>query len=637
MIEDFSDYTGTLKRDKSNLTTSIGTASFPKINQTLGTLTTTANHSLILADGSSFTGGTIDLTSLSLTEGTTLFTLPEEATVAIGSGATIRFAVGAGVAFPFSVAVDLGAGASLAWNQPTVVFGPYQVSSSLSGGTLTFDLIRDAVAFTPPSAYWEEKTKPANAIRVWPPTTGTIDFLGDANVCQEIDGKTSVAVSFAGNGSATTDLFGLHGSGKGSRATIENDIWLAATGSTLRTLVGASDNNWINNQASSLHGDILINAKAGAITDIVGGYLNAGYSDSLDFRGNIGITLEGTTRLTGTLVAASTSGHSQHPRHFGDTAILIKNLQSANNATATSYELPPGFIIGGHARTNRTGGDGHGTLTGNSAITLAIGEGSGSFVKTLVGGSHSEGGTGTLTFIGDTAIDISAPATITFSAPIYGGGYAKTTSQNAPLTGSTSVTLRGGTYTSTITPAGLNAPVSGSATLTLSGGTYTGATLAGTQGSSTGGSTLIIDAEIDLTGAAVENFSAITLSPAASLTLGETSGIGALTLAADATFALDTPASIDTLNLADGAILEKTEAEGSILTIATAINPPASGKTAVSYGSIPAIGEKIYLITGAGAVDAATRGFAAPERCVIRSDSGGIFLIQQSGILISIY
>lgn len=79
-------------------------------------------------------------------------------------------------------------------------------------------------------------------------------------------------------------------------------------------------------------------------------------------------------------------------------------------------------------------------ITGSTNVTIDLGEASGNFVKSIVGGSYS-GGSGAYTIGGDSNVSITAASDAVFTGSVYGGGYSS--SGTSTVSGNSSLTLDG--------------------------------------------------------------------------------------------------------------------------------------------------------------------------------------------------
>ncbi|MFR1411187.1 MAG: hypothetical protein ACLSUW_02000, partial [Akkermansia sp.] len=153
--------------------------------------------------------------------------------------------------------------------------------------------------------------------------------------------------------------------------------------------------------------------------------------------------------IKGSLIGGGTAAHNSTNNIDGSTYVVVRSMQSVTDETVSLNSVARGFIIGGSAyETNVASG---GTISGSTNVTIDLGNASGTFVKSIVGGSHA-GGTGTSTsrdfsIGGDTNVNIIASAGTVFTGNIYGGSYAGGGGAgNATVGGNSTLTLDGGAY-----------------------------------------------------------------------------------------------------------------------------------------------------------------------------------------------
>ncbi len=521
-------YTGTIS--VSNAVTLALGPSVPVPNLTLagGSLKVTAPLTLG-ARTTAEADSTFNLSSIAPGNTEAALTVPAGATLTLGAELTLNLAAPTSLPATYKIFAFDPAATVTGWsaeNLRVLIGGATPAIDSAvfnADGSIT---LGSPVSFTPPSADWTSKDLPEQALTLTN-VTSTIGFGLNSTFIQTLNGKDSIVAQAAGT-TGTPSLFGLHPYGYGTGAPATRDIWLKASGGSYSLIVGGCENNWQNNQFSPIDGSILVELGGTATADnIVGGSYkggNGGGSGNGGVTGNIGVVIKDQALVTGSIVGGGTSAHNQIPVITGSVAVRIENLQSDNTGAKLDNNLPVGFIFGGSAWTanNRSGT----IVEGETAVTVDLSPtAEGTFAKTLVGGSYTsfllaKPAAFTASSVGSAAIAVSAPAAVTFTAPIYGGGYSNLEVPSAVL-GNTSVTLNGGTYTSSIVAGGANtgASVGGDATLILNGGTFTGAALKASEGGATiaGTPRLVIGGAIDLTAATVTGFTAVTVKPAGAL------------------------------------------------------------------------------------------------------------------------
>lgn len=151
-------------------------------------------------------------------------------------------------------------------------------------------------------------------------------------------------------------------------------------------------------------------------------------------------------------------------------------------------------------------------------MTIDLGEASGNFVKSIVGGSYS-GGSGAYTIGGDSNVSITAASDAVFTGSVYGGGYSS--SGTSTVSGNSSLTLDGGAYAGALYAGGggTGSSVNGDATLTVKKAVFrTGSTLNASEGTVGGTSSLLLggygntaDHAISFSNTAVTGFDIVTM------------------------------------------------------------------------------------------------------------------------------
>lgn len=345
--------------------------------------------------------------------------------------------------------------------------------------------------------------------------TGNTSFAGNPTYLQTLDsGDATVAVvTTAPAASRIYGLVALTGDDHGLGA-ITRDVYLKVSGGTPGVISGGEDATWSGDKTNPT-GNILVNITGNTVVDYVyGAGLGGGTGGMLaKIDGNIGIVVDGDAQILGTLAAGWQSRHAATPEVTGNTSVLIKNVQT--HATDATLDGNPncvqGWILGGGIfKVN----GGCCKIGGNSSVTVDLANSAtGEFMKMIAGGGHNEGAGDGENTLGNSSVTINAPDTVTFSKKIVGGGHS--TGTNKAKTGvNSSVTLNGGTYTSTIYAAGDNGDntlVSGSATVNLLAGDFTAATLQ--AGAASGAKTLNVSGgKVVLTSAFATGFDTINFT-----------------------------------------------------------------------------------------------------------------------------
>lgn len=475
--------------------------------------------------------------SLSGKSGTVSFTLPllaeakavrKRQLIAWPKGATNELALSAGTVVataPWAATVS-ATETNLFAESPdlsALEVGAYQVSKRSDGfwvawveGPAPDGAALAPVVFDVPEG-WTAKPVPTQAVQR--SLTGNLALEQDTAFRQTLGGRgVNVAEITGGNG---TSIFGVNDSGHGNKDTaLERDVWLKVSGGTHDLVVGGSENHWQNNYATPLNGDIFVELGAQASAkNVVGAIHKSG--NGVDnattwpgaFTGNVAVTVKGTVK--GAVVGGATSTHRCTPMLTGNTLVRVLAVQGTNEGAVSGVG---NRFVGGSAYMGNS--DSGALQTGNTSVEISLPENAtGSFVKEIVGGSYAEKGSYAIT--GNTSVSISAPNAVDFTSFIYGASVSNTST--ATVSGNSSVTLDGGTYSGYVFAGGhgANGGVAGKATLTLKGGVFTGTLGVSKEGAPVGSSKLIIDggeAGIDLSAATVNgDFGALTLKSALNL------------------------------------------------------------------------------------------------------------------------
>ena len=280
--------------------------------------------------------------------------------------------------------------------------------------------------------------------------------------------------------------------------TITTGIWTDVKAGDYNIIIGGSyANNWGGTGAWNVTGDIHTQIQGDSVVNwVVGG----NYKDGLNatVTGDIYVSVDGNAVIKGSLVGGGTAAHNSINTIDGSTYVVVRSMQSETDETITLSSVARGFIIGGSAyETNTVSG---GTISGSTNVTIDLGNATGNFVKSIVGGSHA-GGTGTSTtrafsIGGDTNVSIIASSGAVFTGNIYGGSYAGGGGTgNATVGGNSTLTLDGGTYEGALYAGGGGAKsvVSGNASLVVKKAVFrTGSTLNVTEGTVRGTSSLLL-------------------------------------------------------------------------------------------------------------------------------------------------
>ena len=443
---------------------------------------------ITLADGAAFSavkGGVLDTTALTLGEGCAL-SVDETSALKIASDQLSAFtptlAEGAKVLLCVTAA-DYAAGsvtlpalyAALPAERFTVLDpdGAEIADAVLEGGAFTFSV--PTVSFSQPAGW--ELTAPEMAVRKQAAdTTANTGLVNDTGLRQTVGEREAIVANITGSDKADTVVIAGYPYGADEK-TLTQDVWLKISGGDHRFVIGGSDMQNYSGKPRHFTGNSVVNLSGGV----------ADYAFSCNFfdgkastiKGRHALVIEGDAVLKGSAAAtAAIHGPGVTYAEGVELNITVRNLQNDNSASngvgitpgwTGSTSLSAGFLVGGGISTRSNAPH---QITGNTSVCIELPETltEGAFSKTLVGGSYSTQGSGTSSLSGTAQVKVSALAGITFDRPIIGGSYA--TGNAAMTTGSSAVSLTGGTYTGTITAGslGANAKTTGAAALTLDGG-----------------------------------------------------------------------------------------------------------------------------------------------------------------------
>lgn len=357
---------------------------------------------------------------------------------------------------------------------------------------------------------------------------------------QEPEGARARNVMHITGATNTPTVYGITDSTQGDKSTLERDVWLKVSGGAYASIIGGKDNGWENNHANHITGNLLVELTGEGTTaqTVVGSNIGGsngagGEGDGMTFTGDTLVTLTDGAKVSGTVVGSGVSQHRKRPVHNGNATVRVYTLQDENGDSG-NYQAISSAIVGG-AVSNVSGNQQDPNwasalpITGNTAVEVVLNEGSGTFAKTIYGGScNVDQGTGSFAITGNTAVTIDANG-VTFPDGIYAGG------------------------------KGPKATVSGTATVTLKGGVFIGEVAPGVVTDETvtsGTSALVIEAAegktVDVSNAIIGTFdsTSVTLS-------GGTLALGAMrlpepTLAADASGTITIALSME--EIADGSV-----------------------------------------------------------------------------------
>lgn len=449
---------------------------------------------------------------------------------------------------------------SLTLPEPLRGFAEHCTLLDPSGTQMEVSIQDDAFTFTPqegltfalPSG-WEEMFEPPTFAKTIAVDTATANqgLAEEAAFLQTLNGQEAIVAEATGAVNNAV-LFGGYPYGNDGK-TLSQDVWLKISGGTFRYVIGGNDMQNYSGNPRHLSGNTLINISGGAVDYAYSCNLFDGKPSTVT--GRHALVIDGDAVLKGS-AAATAAIHGSGVTYADATLNLtVRNLQNDNSATqglgvspgwTGSNNVTAGFLVGG-GMTTRYGGH---TINGDTSVCVELGEeiASGTFSKTLIGGNYTTQGNHTFSISGSASVAVSASPNVLFDRDIVGGSLA--TGNATMTTGSSSVTLAGGTYTGTITAGsqGAKARNTGDATLTLDGANVSAATLQ--PGNVDGASRLVLKTAaapkaltpFDVIDSEGEN--AVLTLPETAANLSETTG----------TFTLDASA-VETLSIASNAKL----------------------------------------------------------------------------------
>ena len=380
------------------------------------------------------------------------------------------------------------------------------------------------------------------AATVYSATKTEVSFGNDLGFYQTVGAGTAVAALVEGG--TYTKVNGFLKQSEAPSYTGSIAKYLVMSGGTADYVKGVQEAHYSLSNANQIQttGDAILQLNGNASVKFAfgagdkGGFTGSSGSKSSEAKvtGSTGVTVMENAIVNGSIVGGWGSAHGANATVTGNTAVMIKNVQSSTTANLIYDKLPAGWIIGGSAYQANEAGS-MTTVSGNSSVVVSLeSSASGTFVKNIVGGSFlPDDVAGDAEWQkeqvgGNSSVTITAPSAVTFSGNIVGGGYSGRGSGGgvgrATVGGSSSVTLTGGTYSGTIVAGGYapnngNASVGTTATLTLNAGTVisNGAILDG--GKATGLRTLAVNGDFDFSNVTVRNFDVIQVAANKTLTL----------------------------------------------------------------------------------------------------------------------
>ena len=249
----------------------------------------------------------------------------------------------------------------------------------------------------------------------------------------------------------TPTVYGITDETQGDKSTLERDVWLKVSGGAYASIIGGKDNGWENNHANAINGNLLTELSGDVTaTKVVGANVGGGNGSNdgaLPYVGDTLVTIAGNAKVSGSIVGSTVSQHRFVPTHTGNSTVRVYALQDTTGDGG--YAAAPTAIVGGSmsnvTNTNTSSGA---TQTGNATVEVVLDDGAGSFVKPIYGGSANiSNGTGSFAITGNTAVTIDANG-VTFPDGIYAGGKGP----KATVSGTATVTLKGGVFIGEVAP-----------------------------------------------------------------------------------------------------------------------------------------------------------------------------------------
>lgn len=410
----------------------------------------------------------------------------------------------------YNLGVDLGTGFTLA-----------DIDASLY--TITTVDGKTVITFTGSGAYdtaWDSAWGLGSAPTSGAGTLADQQALALYNIraasMQEGFGSVNV-VTGTGDLTGVTLAGGYYNTATNATATeITTGIWTDVLAGNYNLIIGGSyANNWSGTGKWNITGDVHTQIQGDtSVNWVVGGNYKDGQGAGIT--GNIYVSVDGNAVVKGSVIGGGTAAHNSTNTIDGSTFVVVRSMQSVTDEAVSLNSVARGFIIGGSAyEANSTSSA---AITGSTNVTIDLGTATGTFVKSIVGGSYS-GSSGTYTINGDSNVSITAGSDAIFTGAIYGGGYG--TAGTSTVKGNSSLTLDGGAYTGALYAGGGGArsAVNGNATLTVKKAAFrTGSTLGVSEGTVGGTSSLLlggygntVDQAISFSNTAITGFDIVTM------------------------------------------------------------------------------------------------------------------------------
>ena len=383
---------------------------------------------------------------------------------------------------------------------------------SLNGNTLTWALNQAALENDGMSIIsWKDSSwlaQGAPGFAALAGTGGTVD--GDWALCAQGDEKfyylngANAAAVITGSGDTPAYLVGgMLAAGDDKTATVQKNVWLDVRGGNFKGIFGANMNQWSEyNRAfvGDTHLQLIGDTTSNLVMGMGPAYAASMTGDSYIYIGENAQILNGASgypsTMDGNVYGGGYSPDNVSVNFTGDTHITIANVQTT-----------AGNVFGGSTMKNTASALIHG---GSTYITVDLEAGqSGIFAKNIYGGSHigaEGGGSPNLTINGDGNVSVTAPADVTFSGVIAGGGLISgggSANAQVNVLGDTHVTIDGGTYNNLVIGGGHKSggngtvSVGGNTNVTIKSGTFRNVIYGGGSGA---GATVAGNTNIVVTG-----------------------------------------------------------------------------------------------------------------------------------------
>ena len=291
-------------------------------------------------------------------------------------------------------------------------------------------------------ANWPEHEHKVVAIS---PTDTTVAL--SASDSTKVDGDA--AVKLTGDGSSSMVICGGLNSAVTAGGSVENDVWIDAAAGTYKAIVGGNIcNNWNNGSVLSLTGDTHIQVDGATVGTIIGGNQNDAKAPT--FKGDSYISVM-SGDITCSIVGSGTNSHSSTTKQEGSTHIYIYTALSTTGASGQGVsDWVLNSVVGGSARTANTPAC-TAELTGDANVTIDLSEYTGAgktFVKSITGGHYNDRQNNQTQKIGGNTVVTIKGGEVTFTQDIVAGSVSQ--GGASTITGSTSLTIEGGTYSGMI-------------------------------------------------------------------------------------------------------------------------------------------------------------------------------------------